>query len=472
MNAKRLGLVLVFLAAILAPSLSFAQDLAGVPSELAQKPPAAPEPGVAIADYYRDCVVWVETNMTVDFGPAGLEERRFAALGEFPIVHTSEGAFIFQSETEAMSFVKRLEEKHQRVTVAIGRYEGDSKITSGGSGFFCDDAGGFYTVAHVAKKKDDQIQTFLGPIRITEYSYWVTLNSKGRKWAAEAVGVDVYRDLAYMRAKDANPADYKKAKMGDPKKLRVGEPVYTYGAPFELEETLTRGVVSSLNRVIGLWYIEDFIQTDAPINPGNSGSPLLNSAGEVVGLNDAGIRGADGMGFAVPVTLINLDQLKRGDVELPWFGAEAMLRNFKRVGTPDNAGVPDIIALYKATDILDSKSIQELLRLTHAAGFSDQNASYAIVTEVQKTKVGGRVCPALRPISGSALKRGDLIIGVSRGSDKDKVSTPIRNGMDLRIAIVSIPVGQPFEIEYIRVEKGIITQSVIVMRLEEKPKDK
>ncbi len=427
----------------------FSQILVAAQSPEAPAQPVAQQkqdaPGVAIAEYYRECVLRVEKTMTVDFGAMSMvEQEQLRALGEFFIVDTNEATMLFLDNDTALGFVHDLTRQHRYCSVSPAKYAGGDKMSASGSGFFCDAEGGFYTAGHVAKAKHDELSSPFGIIKITSYEYWVTLPSKGRKYKAESVGVDASRDVAYMRVKGIASADYKIAKMGDSGKMRPGDPVYTFGSPRGLTNTLTRGVISNTNCIIGLHYIESFLQTDAPINQGSSGSPLINEASEVVGINDAGVPGADGLGFAVPVEFINLEQLKKGDVLLPWFGAEALLENFERLGTAENAGVLDVIRMYDETGILDSCSIQELLRLTYDAGFLKPEASFAIVNDVDQSKINGRTCPANRP--GMALERGDLILKVN--------GAPIRSGMDLRIAIVSISPGQAFDIEYIRVCEG------------------
>ena len=92
---------------------------------------------------------------------------------------------------------------------------------------------------------------------------------------------------------------------GDSAKLKVGELVMAVGSPFELSQSVTTGIISALERnAVGINEYESFIQTDAPINRGNSGGPLVNMNGEVIGINSAivsGSSGNDGIGFAIPM---------------------------------------------------------------------------------------------------------------------------------------------------------------------------
>ena len=125
-------------------------------------------------------------------------------------------------------------------------------------------------------------------------------------WKAVLVGVFPDRDLAVLRI-DAPPEKLRPIAVGTSKDLQVGQKVYAIGNPFGLDQTLTTGIVSALNREIDSVTqrtIRGVIQTDAAINPGNSGGPLLDSAGRLIGVNTAifSPSGASaGIGFAIPV---------------------------------------------------------------------------------------------------------------------------------------------------------------------------
>ena len=177
-----------------------------------------------------------------------------------------------------------------------------------GSGFIINQEGYIITNEHVVHKADK--------IKVTL--------SDGREFTGEVIGSDTTSDMAIVKIKaDHLPL----VALGDSDKLRVGEIVVAIGNPYGLQQTVTMGVVSAKGRSIptgieGRVY-KDFIQTDTAINPGNSGGPLLNTKGEVVGINTAIIPYAQGIGFAIPINIAkkNIDDLiNLGKVRRSWLG--------------------------------------------------------------------------------------------------------------------------------------------------------
>ncbi len=122
-----------------------------------------------------------------------------------------------------------------------------------------------------------------------------------REYTAEVVGADKDIDLAILRVDDC---DLPAATLGSTKDLRVGEDVFAVGNPFGHGHTVTRGILSARSRTLGLPKFDLFLQTDAAMNPGNSGGPLFDDAGRVVGVNTRVDGRAEAIGFAIPVELL------------------------------------------------------------------------------------------------------------------------------------------------------------------------
>ena len=182
------------------------------------------------------------------------------------------------------------------------------RINSLGSGFIVDPSGLIVTNNHVIDGADE---------------INVILND-GTKLKAELVGKDAKSDLALLRVHPDKPL--KAVKFGDSSKVRLGEWVIAIGNPFSLGGTVTAGIVSARHRDINSGPYDNYIQTDAPINRGNSGGPLFNLNGEVIGINTAIISpsgGSIGIGFAIPSDSATpvLDQLQKyGEARRGWLG--------------------------------------------------------------------------------------------------------------------------------------------------------
>ncbi len=178
-----------------------------------------------------------------------------------------------------------------------------------GSGFIIDKEGYIFTNNHVVKDADE--------IKVT------LLNQK--EYTAKIIGSDPKTDIALIKIDRED--DLPTVKLGDSEKIEVGEWVMAIGNPFGLSHTVTVGVVSAKGRTIGSGPYDDYIQTDASINRGNSGGPLINTAGEVIGINTAimagNTGGSIGIGFAIPINMAKqiLEDLKtKGSVTRGWLG--------------------------------------------------------------------------------------------------------------------------------------------------------
>ncbi|PYN51584.1 MAG: hypothetical protein DMD94_24965 [Candidatus Rokuibacteriota bacterium] len=150
----------------------------------------------------------------------------------------------------------------------------------------------------------------------------VTLDS-GSRASARLVGMDTVTDLALLRIESSSPIPA--ARLGDSGALRVGDEVVAIGNPIGLEQTMTRGIVSGLNRLLPGLAEQPMIQTDAPINPGNSGGPLVDRCGAVVGINTFISEEANSIGFALPINAAKavLRELREtGRVVRPWLGLQ------------------------------------------------------------------------------------------------------------------------------------------------------
>jgi 2-alkenal reductase len=204
---------------------------------------------------------------------------------------------------------------------------------------------------------------------------------------AELIGTDAFADIAVIRVRDAVPGV---AELGDSDALQPGETVIAIGSPLgEFQNSVTVGVVSALNRSVDR--MEGLIQTDAAINHGNSGGPLINVKGQVIGINTLVVRGdegsldvAQGLGFAVPSNIVREVSealISNGDVERPYLGITYELLTPEAatsgIGTDKGAIITivgddgparragllpgDIITQINGEDITPSTSLQRLL---------------------------------------------------------------------------------------------------------------
>ncbi|MBM0742578.1 trypsin-like peptidase domain-containing protein [Phormidium sp. CLA17] len=178
-----------------------------------------------------------------------------------------------------------------------------------GSGFITSADGRIFTNAHVVAGAD---------------TVSVVLKD-GRRFKGEVVGSDEMTDVAVIKI---NASGLPTVKMGDSDRLLPGQTAIAIGNPLGLDNTVTQGIISATGRSgadFGSSSRVNFIQTDTAINPGNSGGPLINSKGEVVGMNTAIIQGAFGIGFAVPIATAQrvADQLiTSGKVDHPYLGVQ------------------------------------------------------------------------------------------------------------------------------------------------------
>jgi putative serine protease PepD len=232
---------------------------------------------------------------------------------------------------------------------STGPFGGSQSQQAEGSGFVYDTKGHIVTNAHVAA----------GASAIS-VKFW-----NGATYSAHLVGSDASTDLAVIKV-DAPASVLVPLTLGDSDKVVVGDGVVAIGSPFGLDETVTAGIVSALHRQMtspNNFTIDDSIQTDAAINHGNSGGPLLNLLGEVIGVNaqiasDSG--GNNGVGFAIPSNTVRsavTQLLANGTVKHAYLGVT--LGTSTQVGSVPS-GTPAAKAGLRAGDVitaLDSKPV-------------------------------------------------------------------------------------------------------------------
>ena len=188
--------------------------------------------------------------------------------------------------------------------------ESDREMYSLGSGFVIDTSGYIITNNHVIDDADEVNVTF----------------GDNTKYKAKIIGRDKKTDLALLKIESKKPLPF--VPLGDSDAMRVGDWVIAIGNPYGLGGSVTQGIISARQRSINAGPFDDFLQTDAPINRGNSGGPLFNMKGEVIGINTAIFSpsgGSIGIGFAIPTALAKpvIEQLKEfGKTHRGWLGVK------------------------------------------------------------------------------------------------------------------------------------------------------
>jgi len=274
----------------------------------------------------------------------------------------------------------------------------ERKTSALGSGFIIDKKGIVVTNNHVIQGAEDIV---------------VIVGGK-KDYKAKVLGADPGMDLAVLQIETED--NFAPVKFGNSDKARIGDWVIAIGNPFGLGGTVTAGIISARNRSIGLSRYEDFIQTDASINQGNSGGPLFNMDGEVVGINTAilGQSGSIGIGFAIPSNsaqrvinqLIEFGETKRG-----WLGVRIQvvtqdIVDVEKLDKPRGAlvvsvasGSPSDKAGLLSGDIIlefDGKEITEMKELPKIVAQTDVGKKVSVKIwrnqkEITKTITLGRL---------------------------------------------------------------------------------
>src|SRR5450755_4675158 len=289
------------------------------------------------------------------------------------------------------------------------------KTNSLGSGFIVDTSGIVVTNNHVIADADE--------INV--------IMNDGTKIKAELVGVDKKTDLAVLKFKPAKPLIA--VKFGDSDKLRLGEWVIAIGNPFSLGGTVTAGIVSARNRDINSGPYDSYIQTDAAINRGNSGGPLFNLDGEVIGVNTLIISpsgGSIGIGFAVPSKTVAgvVSQLQQfGELRRGWLGVRiqtvtdeiaeslnikpargALIAGVEDKGPAKPAGIEpgDVVIKFDGKDIKEPKDLSRVVADT-AVGKDVEVLIVRKGKEEKKTVKLGQLDDTEKPVKASAKTQAE-----------------------------------------------------------------
>ena len=301
----------------------------------------------------------------------------------------------------------------------------ERKSAALGSGFIIDEKGIVVTNNHVIQDAEDII------IRV----------SGDKEFKAKVIGADPLSDIAILQLQTKEK--FIPVKFGDSDKARIGDWVIAIGNPFGLGGTVTSGIISARNRSIGLSRYEDYIQTDASINSGNSGGPLFDMNGDVIGINTAilGRSGSIGIGFSIPSNSAKLviDQLiEFGETKRGWLGVRIQdvtkeIADVEKLDEPRGAlvasvadGSPSAKGGIKAGDIIlefDGQKIQEMKELP-------------II--VARTKVGKKV--KLKVWRNKKELSKTIILGRLETSEDFKVSEKNNTPKELSIDKLKITV--------------------------------
>jgi Do/DeqQ family serine protease len=295
----------------------------------------------------------------------------------------------------------------ERLGMGGGRSQPRNETQQGlGSGFIVDKAGTIFTNNHVVAGADD--------VRV--------VLADNRSFEAKVIGSDKDTDVAVVKILNP-PPDLVPVALGSSEKVRVGDYVLAIGNPLGLGQTVTMGIVSAKNRMLGgnILKLEDFIQTDAAINQGNSGGPLFNFAGEVIGINSAILNPAVAMnvGFAIPISLARriADQI----------------RSSGRVGR-GRLGV--------GTVTLTPEMAKQL-------GLGAANGALVNVVNPRS------------PAEAAGLRPNDLIVEIG--------GVPVTNSEQVRTQILSSTPGQRVTIKFLRGGRPVETTAVLVDSLQGVP---
>ena len=304
----------------------------------------------------------------------------------------------------------------------------ERKASSLGSGFIIDEKGTVVTNNHVISGADDIL------VRIGDKEY-----------EAKVIGADPYMDIAVLKIETKD--QFKPVSFGDSDKARVGDWAVAIGNPFGLGGTVTAGIISARNRDINLTRYDDFIQTDASINQGNSGGPLFNLKGEVIGINTAiiapGQSGSIGIGFAIPANAASnvINQLiKFGETKRGWLGVRIQevtkeIADVEKLKKPEGALVASVgenspadKAGIKAGDIIlnfDGKKIDTMRTLPKVVASTEVGKSVELKVWRNKRLISKRL--VLGRLESSEEFKDKKTKTVKKVEDIDKLKIAVRD---------------------------------------------
>ena len=307
----------------------------------------------------------------------------------------------------------------------------ERKASSLGSGFIIDAKGTLVTNNHVIAGADDIL------VRVGDKEY-----------KAKVIGADPYMDIAVLKMQTKD--QFEPVGFGDSDKARVGDWAVAIGNPFGLGGTVTAGIISARNRDINLTRYDDFIQTDASINQGNSGGPLFNLKGEVIGINTAiiapGQSGSIGIGFAIPANAAAnvIDQLiKFGETKRGWLGVRIQevtkeIAEVEKLKKPQGALVASVgenspadKAGIKAGDIIlnfDGKNIDTMRTLPKVVASTEVGKSVELKIWRNKKQISKRL--TLGRLESSEEFREKKTKVIKKVEDIEKLKIAVRNITD------------------------------------------
>ena len=406
-------------------------------------------------NFFHYCLILIVLVLPISFAYAKSVPSSFADLAErlmpsvvniasTQTIRTTSNPFPFEFP-EGSPFEDMFKEFNQ---------PSERKATGLGSGFIIDEKGIVVTNNHVIQGAEDIV---------------VSVNGS-KEYKAKVIGKDPYMDLAVLQIE--SDEKFIPVSFGDSDKARVGDWVIAIGNPYGFGGTVTTGIISSRNRDIGLTRYDDFIQTDASINVGNSGGPLFDLDGKVVGINTAiiapGRSGSIGIGFAIPSNSASkvIEQLLEfGETKRGWLGVRIQLvtkeiAEIEKLEKPEGAlvasaseGSPAAKGGIKAGDIIlefDGKKVDTMRTLPKL---------------VAQTKVGKRV--TIKIWRNQQLITKKILLGRLETSKEFKAEKQTESDKDIIVEALKISVRDLSKNDIFKRELPKNSTGVVVTKISE-----